>query len=81
MYIVIAGSMKSWSVVIFTLYCCIQSSMEIHRWQRLKEKTAQDRHCQVLFKQILFIAETIYDKYVYNNAKNEKEPLRVLANV
>lgn len=37
---ILQGSMKSWSVVIFTLYCCIQSSMEIHRWQRLKEKTA-----------------------------------------
>ena len=69
MYIIITGWMKSWSVVIFTLYCCIQSSMEIHQWQRLKEKAAQDRQCQALFKQIyLWQRKTIYDKYVYNDS-------------
>lgn len=35
---IVKGWLKSWSIVILVVYCCVQSSMEIHERQKLKKK-------------------------------------------
>ncbi|XP_052058202.1 protein-cysteine N-palmitoyltransferase HHAT-like [Mytilus californianus] len=35
---IVKGWLKSWSIVIVVVYCCVQSSMEIHERQKMKKK-------------------------------------------